>query len=77
MKLNSQYTLSGVQFATTNDFKEVIKGSEISYQYHNKNYRGIVTAVDHVSNFQNYHLESGNLVIFSDTQPDQFIILQK
>lgn len=77
MKLNSQYTLSGVQFATTNDFKGIIKGSKISYQYHHKNYQGVVAVVDHVSNFQNHHLNSGDLVIFSDSQVDQFIILQK
>ena len=77
MKLNNYYVLSDLSFATVDNFDKVKIGDPITLNIENRIYHWRVVAFDKVNNFRKYQPRIDELIVFSNQQPDDFLILHK
>jgi len=77
MKLKNYYTLSGLNFATLDSFEDVQKESLLTLEFKGQPYQWKMVIYDSVSNFRNYQPTADDLIVFSNMQSDQFMILHK
>jgi len=69
--------LSDLTFATVEDFETVKPGNTLTLNIKGQIHQWRVVTLDRVHNFKKYQPSNEKLIIFSNQQPDDFMILHK